>query len=225
MLSTISRTAIKSLTHSHGSSRIGMRQILQCQYCSSSMISLHCDDVVPSSKRGIQFANQCTLWKGRKNYLSSSIINNNGIIQSKRWFQSEVQFHSVADESLESILDELECAFEDNLSSAADDFPELNYAAGVLTMRLPPHGTWVLNKQTPNRQIWWSSPISGPRRYEWDEEEEMWVNTKYADAMLKFNGFLNDKDRKTFEEDVTLSDIIKKEIKQIYSIQISNLDF
>ena len=28
-------------------------------------------------------------------------------------------------------------------------------------------GTWVINKQPPNRQVWLSSPISGPRRFDW----------------------------------------------------------
>ena len=27
-------------------------------------------------------------------------------------------------------------------------------------------GTFVLNKQTPNRQLWLSSPVSGPWRYD-----------------------------------------------------------
>lgn len=39
--------------------------------------------------------------------------------------------------------------------------------AGVLTLLLPPHGTYVLNKQPPNKQIWLSSPVSGPKRYDW----------------------------------------------------------
>jgi frataxin len=39
--------------------------------------------------------------------------------------------------------------------------------AGVLTITHPQHGTYVLNKQPPNRQIWLSSPISGPKRYDW----------------------------------------------------------
>ena len=30
---------------------------------------------------------------------------------------------------------------------------------GVLTVKLGAHGTYVYNKQTPNRQIWMSSPI------------------------------------------------------------------
>lgn len=28
-------------------------------------------------------------------------------------------------------------------------------------------GTYVLNKQPPNKQIWLSSPESGPKRYDW----------------------------------------------------------
>lgn len=30
-----------------------------------------------------------------------------------------------------------------------------------------PHGTYVINKQPPNKQIWLSSPISGPKRYDY----------------------------------------------------------
>ena len=28
-------------------------------------------------------------------------------------------------------------------------------------------GTYVLNKQPPNKQIWLSSPITGPKRFDW----------------------------------------------------------
>ncbi|MCJ1480447.1 Mitochondrial chaperone Frataxin [Schaereria dolodes] len=38
--------------------------------------------------------------------------------------------------------------------------------AGVLTLTIPPLGTYVLNKQPPNKQIWLSSPVSGPKRYD-----------------------------------------------------------
>lgn len=39
--------------------------------------------------------------------------------------------------------------------------------AGVLTLSLPQQGTYVINKQPPNKQIWLSSPLSGPKRYDW----------------------------------------------------------
>ncbi|CAI6009919.1 unnamed protein product [Closterium sp. NIES-65] len=38
---------------------------------------------------------------------------------------------------------------------------------GVLTLRLGQHGIFVINKQAPNRQIWLSSPQSGPARFDW----------------------------------------------------------
>lgn len=39
--------------------------------------------------------------------------------------------------------------------------------AGVMTIGIPGVGTYVLNKQPPNKQIWLSSPVSGPKRYDW----------------------------------------------------------
>lgn len=39
--------------------------------------------------------------------------------------------------------------------------------AGVLNIVFPPQGTYVLNKQPPNKQIWLSSPITGPKRFDW----------------------------------------------------------
>jgi len=39
--------------------------------------------------------------------------------------------------------------------------------AGVLTLNFPPIGVYVINKQPPNKQIWLSSPISGPKRYDY----------------------------------------------------------
>jgi frataxin len=88
-------------------------------------------------------------------------------------FVSESEYHTVADETLEDIQDAVEMALEDR--SPTDPY-EVVFASGVLSMTLPPHGTWVLNKQTPNQQIWWSSPLSGPRRYEYVDGE--WVFTR-----------------------------------------------
>jgi Frataxin-like domain len=68
--------------------------------------------------------------------------------ESRRYFESEFAYHQVADETLEDILDAVETALEDH---TPNDAYEVVYASGVLTMTLPPHGTWVLNKQTPNR--------------------------------------------------------------------------
>ncbi|CAI7604993.1 unnamed protein product [Penicillium bialowiezense] len=44
---------------------------------------------------------------------------------------------------------------------------EGEYSAGVLNVSVAAIGTYVLNKQPPNKQIWLSSPISGPKRFDW----------------------------------------------------------
>lgn len=42
----------------------------------------------------------------------------------------------------------------------------------MLSITFPPTGTYVINKQPPNKQIWVSSPLSGPKRYDWVVEGE-----------------------------------------------------
>ena len=73
-----------------------------------------------------------------------------------RSFQSESDYHTIADETLEDIQDVVEGTLED---LDIEDF-EINYASGVLTMSFGPHGTWVLNKQTPNRKSYYQVNVS-----------------------------------------------------------------
>lgn len=52
---------------------------------------------------------------------------------------------------------------------------------GVLTVYLgSTHGTYVINKQSPNKQIWLSSPTSGPKRFDFvyaqdDSKTGYWI--------------------------------------------------
>ena len=46
-------------------------------------------------------------------------------------------------------------------------FEEINFASGVLTIDMKDGRAFVLNKQAPNMQVWLSSPISGPQRFEY----------------------------------------------------------
>lgn len=101
--------------------------------------------------------------------------------QQRRWFESEGAYNQVADQTLEGLQDAVEAAMEgvNNVEAVVHvDDTEITLAAGVLMIQLPPHGTWVLNKQTPNRQIWWSSPLSGPKRFEYAEDGNLWFCTQ-----------------------------------------------
>jgi len=74
---------------------------------------------------------------------------------------SNEEYHERSDDYLEDLLAKLEQLQEERAEV------DVEYSAGVLTLVFPPAGTYVLNKQPPNKQIWLSSPISGPKRYDW----------------------------------------------------------
>lgn len=133
-----------------------------------------------------------------------------------RTFQNVGTYHDVADDTLYSVQDAVEEYLEEYHDASAaekdEDIPEVNYASGVLTMYLPPHGTWIMNKQTPNQQIWWSSPISGPRRYEYDEGRERWVYSRVGD---EGNASADISEVADGEED-TLGEILNKEFEELF---------
>lgn len=62
-------------------------------------------------------------------------------------------------------MEELLARLED-LQEDREDV-EVECSAGLLTLHFPPAGTYIINKQPPNKQIWLSSPVSGPKRYDW----------------------------------------------------------
>jgi len=59
----------------------------------------------------------------------------------------------------EKLLNDLTDALEEEEHAM---FEEINFSNGVLTIDMADGRSFVLNKQTPNLQVWLSSPISGP---------------------------------------------------------------
>ncbi|ETN43986.1 iron donor protein CyaY [Cyphellophora europaea CBS 101466] len=72
---------------------------------------------------------------------------------------SEDEYHEKADQYLERLVLALEEKAESN-----PDF-EVEYDSGNLELTTP-QGIYVINKQRPNKQIWLSSPVSGPKRFD-----------------------------------------------------------
>ena len=147
---------------------------------------------------------------------SSSLSSSSS--SSRRTFHTEAAYTKCANETLEEIQDSLDDILEDYLDSPHcklnPDQVELNYASGVFTIAFPPIGTWVLNLQTPNQQIWWSSPHSGPRRYEWDEKEHQWVWTKYVDY-VEGGG-----ERSEWKETIGLKDALREELLELLGVEL-----
>lgn len=94
---------------------------------------------------------------------------------------SPQQYSRISNEYLDHLGDELE--------TLAEDYPQIDceLSQGVMTLTVPPAGTYVINRQPPNKQMWLSSPVSGPKRY--DLVQGKWVtlrdNTKLTELLEK----------------------------------------
>nr|XP_008530211.1 PREDICTED: frataxin, mitochondrial [Equus przewalskii] len=78
---------------------------------------------------------------------------------------NETTYERLAEETLDSLVE-----FHEDLADKPYKFEDgdISFGSGVLTIKMGGDlGTYVINKQTPNKQIWLSSPSSGPKRYDW----------------------------------------------------------
>ncbi|CAG5122035.1 unnamed protein product, partial [Candidula unifasciata] len=98
---------------------------------------------------------------------------------------------------VEDTLDSLTEFFEDlpEIEPCNDDY-DCAYGNGVLTVHLGSvEGTYVINKQMPNKQIWLSSPLSGPKRYDYFDGQWVYLrdgrglHRQLEDEMTEIMGF------------------------------------
>jgi frataxin len=98
------------------------------------------------------------------------------------------------DETLESLTDAFEVLLEKHKLPS-----DVTYSNGVLTVELGKIGTYVINKQTPNKQIWLSSPFSGPKRY--DFIGQRWI---YKHDGVSLHKLLTTEMSNVFKKDPTI---------------------
>ena len=70
---------------------------------------------------------------------------------------------------------------EDVIEQAGLPDADIEYSQGVMTIDLGQKGTFVINKQSTNKQLWMSSPVSGPCRYDWSDG--LWVYKRDGHVM------------------------------------------
>ena len=78
----------------------------------------------------------------------------------------DTTFARTADDTLETFMDVIE--------EALGDQADVDLEGGILTIELDVGGEYVINKHAPNKQIWMSSPLSGPLRYDYDPAAGVW---------------------------------------------------
>ncbi|CAH8854407.1 unnamed protein product [Trichobilharzia szidati] len=86
---------------------------------------------------------------------------------------SDAEYERVSNKALESLADTFDRLPE--IYSLSTDY-DVEYAYGVLKVTFGPQvGTYIVNRQAPNKQLWLSSPRSGPRRYDYISSKDIWV--------------------------------------------------
>uniref|UniRef100_A0A1B6F532 ferroxidase n=1 Tax=Cuerna arida TaxID=1464854 RepID=A0A1B6F532_9HEMI len=83
-----------------------------------------------------------------------------------------ITYESICEETLDSLCEFFEDIIENTLELKTAD---VAFGDGVLTVNLGKFGTYVINRQSPNKQIWLSSPTSGPKRYDFVRSRNGWV--------------------------------------------------
>ncbi|XP_065157534.1 frataxin homolog, mitochondrial [Atheta coriaria] len=101
-------------------------------------------------------------------------------------------FENICEETLDHLTEYFEelVELEPNLKDA-----DISYSSGVLTVSLGDSGTYVINKQSPNKQIWLSSPTSGPKRFDFDTKQQYWV---YSHTGVSLHALLQEELPKIF---------------------------
>ncbi len=118
------------------------------------------------------------LLKANANFNFSWLQNN--ILKNSRFnFSiSPERYLKEVDHTLNVINDELE-SYELEITD------NLTLADGVLKVQFKGNKNYVLNIQRPNKQIWLSSPLSGPQRFEFREESNTWRNVRNDKELLQ----------------------------------------
>ncbi|CAH8515570.1 unnamed protein product [Schistosoma turkestanicum] len=86
---------------------------------------------------------------------------------------SNAEYESVSNRTLELLADSFEQLPE---RFTLDKEYDVEHAYGVLKVTFGPQvGTYIINRQAPNKQLWLSSPRSGPKRYDYIPSMRLWI--------------------------------------------------
>jgi CyaY protein len=85
---------------------------------------------------------------------------------------NESQFHARVD----AILQSIESAMDDT------DDVDAELASGILTLTFADDSKVIINRQTPNREIWVAAK-SGGFHFRLNTESDMWIDTRSSESL------------------------------------------
>ncbi|WWC66005.1 iron donor protein CyaY [Kwoniella dejecticola CBS 10117] len=133
---------------------------------------------IPSCSRPITQPLLCTSPSGARRFSTTRIQHTEQGEKPASTLTPE-EYEQVSNRDMDILHENLEIYVEE---FGPDDW-EVEYSSGVMTLSLPPNGTYVINKQPPNLQIWMSSPFSGPSRFDY-KTGKGWVH--HRDDKIRF---------------------------------------
>jgi len=114
-------------------------------------------------------------------------------------------YNSNADKFIDFVWDEVEIAVDKSVTSPQKErekeketILDVSSSSGVLNIETT-MGTFVINKQAPKRQLWYSSPISGPAHYdmgggEGSEEKKNSENENSSENNKRWDVWVHERD-------------------------------
>ncbi|KAI1101803.1 Frataxin [Jackrogersella minutella] len=92
---------------------------------------------------------------------SASVANSSSSTPVKPAPITQNEYHKLADKYLDIVLTK----YEEKQDEIGDI--DVEFSSGVMTVKIPDVGVYIINKQPPNKQIWLASPVSGPKRFDY----------------------------------------------------------
>jgi len=92
----------------------------------------------------------------------------------------EKDFYKLCEDALSELSDELE-------KRDANSKLDFDYSDGILKIViLSNKKTYVINRNSGNQKIWYSSPLTGADYFAFDENSKSWLNAKGEELAPKF---------------------------------------
>ncbi len=90
--------------------------------------------------------------------------------------ESRADFEPTANATLEALFESIE--------NALDDLAEVDLEGGILSVELDDGRQYILNKHSPNCELWLSSPLSGAHHFSLSPDTGLWASTRSDETLL-----------------------------------------
>jgi iron donor protein CyaY len=100
----------------------------------------------------------------------------------RRNFKTDAEFLSKWELFSDNLMNNFEKKFYNE--ELVEDFEDLDQLVKITFYN---GKTFIINRQVPNHEIWYSSPLSGPSHFKYDSEKDIWINKKNQEFYEVFN--------------------------------------